>query len=287
MKTYLVNLFRLTKFGISLMISVTSIFGYLLVKPEFTNELLVAFISIFLLSMGVSVFNQLIEVDRDAKMPRTLLRPLVTGYFSKLQAGIIGSVLILLSMIAIYPITGVWGVYLFLFVFIWYDMVYLYFKFYTYYAVVPGSLLGMIPPGMTWIIAGGEFNNQFWIMQLFYFIWQMPHFWLLVLVYNDDYKKGNYPTILDKMSPSSLINLIVVWFLLSIVVVFLMMLVFEVQNLVSITLSLVATIWILKRLFVIVKPNQDKMVYRQLFIRLNLYTLIIVFAIILEKFITI
>jgi uncharacterized membrane protein len=38
------------------------------------------------------------------------------------------------------------------------------------------------------------------IVALYFFVWQIPHFWLLLLLYGSDFKKGGFPVLTDLYS---------------------------------------------------------------------------------------
>jgi heme o synthase len=46
---------------------------------------------------------------------------------------------------------------------------------------------------------------------LFLFIWQIPHFWLLMLKYGNEYQAAGFPTINQTIAPFSLKRIILVW----------------------------------------------------------------------------
>ncbi|MGQ9799264.1 MAG: UbiA family prenyltransferase, partial [Ignavibacterium sp.] len=67
-----------------------------------------------------------------------------------------------------------------------------------------GSLVGAIPPIIGWTAAGADLIHlQIFMIAFFFFIWQIPHFWLLLLVLDDDYKKAGIPTLTNLFSKES------------------------------------------------------------------------------------
>ena len=73
---------------------------------------------------------------------------------------------------------------------IWYNIVYTYLKRISSLAVIPGSLIGALPPLVGWASSGSSiFSPRPLGIALFFFIWQIPHFWLLLLNFGGDYEK--------------------------------------------------------------------------------------------------
>jgi protoheme IX farnesyltransferase len=84
-------------------------------------------------------------------------------------------------------------------------------------AVIPGAILGAIPPAIGWLAAGHSLKElEFIAIALYYFIWQVPHFWLLVMLFHGDYKDGGYPTVMKLFGQGSLQRLTFVWLVLTI-----------------------------------------------------------------------
>jgi protoheme IX farnesyltransferase len=85
-------------------------------------------------------------------------------------------------------------------------LVYTLLKRKTPFAIIPGSLVGAIPPAVGWVAAGGYlFDPQIIIISFFFFIWQIPHFWLLLLIFDKDYKQAIPLFGLVKLVPVNLL----------------------------------------------------------------------------------
>jgi heme o synthase len=94
----------------------------------------------------------------------------------------------------------------------WYNLVYTNLKRYTPFAVVPGSLVGAVPVLIGWTAGGGLlFESTIVFIAFFLFIWQIPHFWLLMLKYGHEYEQAGFPTINQSISPVSLRMIIFSW----------------------------------------------------------------------------
>lgn len=99
-----------------------------------------------------------------------------------------------------------------LFNLIFYALVYTPLKKVTAFAVVPGSLIGAIPPVIGWTAAGGHPLHLYIILvAFFFFIGQVPHFWLIVMRYGSDYEAAGLPSLSRFFTQAQLANLTLVW----------------------------------------------------------------------------
>ena len=81
-------IFELTKFRLSLLVSFSAIFGFILATDNIIFfDLLVLGISGYFVTAASVINNQIIEKDLDSKMDRTKDRPLPTNRISKRNGG--------------------------------------------------------------------------------------------------------------------------------------------------------------------------------------------------------
>ena len=230
----------LTKFVLSFAVSLSALFAYIMAKGETGLDMYLATLAVLLVAMGVSTLNQVQEYKSDSKMDRTKHRPIASGKWSPTTGIIIAAILIILSLVLIYSLIGMIGVDLFLFSFIWYNIVYTPLKKKSALAVVPGAILGVIPPAIGWITAGHSLGEpQFFALGLFYFVWQVPHFWLLVMLFFTDYKDGGYPTAMKLFGRVTLQKLTFVWLILTIQTGIFMVSIFEPESTVIFVLLII------------------------------------------------
>ena len=207
-----------TKFVLSFAVSLSALFAYVMAKGEIGTDMFIATFAVLLVAMGVSTLNQVQEYKEDALMERTKHRPIASGKMSPITGVIIAAILVILSLVLIYDLLGMIGVDLFLFAFIWYNLVYTPLKKKSALAVVPGAILGVIPPAIGWLTAGHSLLEQeFYGLGLFYFIWQIPHYWLLVMLHYGGYKDAGYPTVMRLFGQGSLQRLTFVWLIMTMV----------------------------------------------------------------------
>jgi len=235
------DFFVVTKFILSFAVSLSALFAYIMAKGEVGFDMLLATFSVLLVAMGVSTLNQVQEYKEDAKMERTKNRPIAAGRMSPNTGYIISTILIVFSMILIYSLIGLTGINIFMFAFIWYNLMYTPLKKKSALAVVPGAILGVIPPVIGWLVAGNSLMElEFLSLALYFFIWQVPHFWLLVMLFHGDYKDGGYPTAMRLFGQASLQRLTFVWLVFTIQAGIFMVSVFEPYTTTIILTSMIA-----------------------------------------------
>lgn len=238
------DFFIVTKFVLSFAVSLSALFAYIMAKGEIGLDMFLATFSVLLVAMGVSTLNQVQEYREDSKMERTKNRPIAAGRMTPRTGVVIAVVLILSSFALIYSLLGLTGINFFAFAFLWYNLMYTPLKKRSALAVVPGALLGVIPPAIGWLVAGHTlFELEFITVAVYYFIWQVPHFWLLVMLFHGDYKDGGYPTAMRLFGEGTLQRLTFVWLVLTIQAGAFMVYTFNVYSNVTIVLSIALGVW--------------------------------------------
>ncbi len=260
----------LTKFVLSFAVSLSALFAYIMAKGEIGTDMFIATFAVLLVAMGVSTVNQVQEYKEDAEMERTKNRPIASGKYSPRTGLLIAAILITASLVLIYNLLGWIGVNLFLFSFIWYNGFYTPLKKKSALAVVPGALLGVVPPAIGWLAAGHSLMEvEFLSLGLFYFIWQIPHFWLLVMVLYGEYKTAGYPTAMRLFGKNSLQRLTFVWTLFTIQAGYFMVLTFNVSNMIILLLLALVAILCLASSFQLLKKDFKLIHARRVFREFN------------------
>lgn len=217
--TYLHSVLTLIKYKVSIAVTFTAITGYIVYSGVLQTEIIYLIISMFLLAGGSGGLNECQESKYDARMKRTMNRPIPSGELSMKEALIISILLITIGLTSLYFFFGLITALLGLFNVVCYNLIYTKLKRVFAYAVVPGSLVGAVPVFMGWTAAGGFIFEQTIIyIAFFIFIWQIPHFWLLMLKYSDEYENAGFPTINNKFELSSLKRIIFSWIIASCII---------------------------------------------------------------------
>lgn len=201
------------KFSISIPIAFTAYAGYVMFDEQLSWAGILASLGIFFMSAGASALNQLQEISLDAKMPRTVNRPLPSGLMTKGLGVAIILFFVISGSLCLYPFG--WHAVLWGWIGLaWYNFIYTPMKTRSAFSVFPGAVVGAIPPIAGWVAAGGSIlDARIHFLAFFFFLGQMPHFWLLVLKYKDQYKKAGFPVITDVLNKKQVIRINLVWFL--------------------------------------------------------------------------
>lgn len=202
----------LGKVKITFFVAFSSALGYILSGGNINFNFIFAVLGVFILSTGASAFNQWQEYKQDSLMNRTKSRPIPKKSITP-KTGFIIALALSLAGLGILSFTGNYYCFLLgLFAIFWYNLVYTPLKMKTSFAIIPGALVGSIPPVIGWIAGGGSlFDPQNLVLALFFFIWQMPHFWLLLMVYENEYKQAGFPVLTQIFNITQLRRLTYIW----------------------------------------------------------------------------
>ena len=184
------------KVRISLPIALSALTGYVLFRQQIDAQGWMLALGVFFMSCSSSVLNHWQEREIDAQMTRTKKRPIPSGRISANGAltiaitfAVLGS--LILSLTNPLPALGLSWLTLF-----FYNGVYTPLKKVTAFAVIPGSMVGALPPLIGWTGAGGHpFSEMILLVATFFFIGQIPHFWLLLLMFGEQYEHAKLPSL--------------------------------------------------------------------------------------------
>jgi heme o synthase len=211
-KPYLV----LCRVYISLFAACSAATGFFLFSYHRISDVLLTVGSVFLLACGASALNQYQEQDIDAKMERTRFRPLPSGAITPEQALFISLALFVSGQFLLACAGGAKAFVLGLAALLWYNGVYTYLKRVTAFASVPGALVGIIPPSIGWVAAGGVISDgRLAAICFIFFLWQVPHFWLLVLKHGEQYERAGLPSLTRLMKKPQIARITFVWIVAS------------------------------------------------------------------------
>jgi protoheme IX farnesyltransferase len=144
-----------------------------------------------LVAASASVFNQILERQRDARMPRTADRPLPAGRISPAHAAAFGT-MALVAGLAWLLLTVDWTTALIgLSAWAAYVLLYTPLKTRTPLNTAVGAVAGALPVLMGWTAAGGSLlDPRAGALLLVVFLWQFPHFMAIAWIYRRDYARG-------------------------------------------------------------------------------------------------
>lgn len=277
---------ELAKIKITVFVAVSTAVGFIQFAEEITLKIFPVSFGVFILACGSSALNHYQERTTDAIMERTKNRPLVSGSVSTKAVLIFSFVLIIIGSVLIYFSSGYLALILGWVTLFWYNIFYTPMKRKFALAVVPGSLVGAIPPVIGWVAAGGYiWDPHAMALALFFFIWQIPHFWLLLLLFGSDYEKAGFPTLTKVFSEEQLSRITYIWIIALAISSLLIPLFSFSANLVSILLLLAAGLWLVYKSQNVIKDYLNKIVFRKAFYLINIYVLIVVVIISVDKLI--
>ncbi len=275
---------QLGKFKITFFVAISSSVGYILYKESIDILMILPVLGIFLLASGSSGFNHLQERKYDLLMDRTKGRPIPSGEITETYAYSFAILFSLIGMSLLYFYGNLISAILGLTALIWYNLVYTPLKMKSALAVVPGSVIGALPPVIGWTSAGGEVTDpKILSFALFFFIWQIPHFWLLLLMYNKDYEKAGFPTLTKIFNNVQLSRITYVWISGLVASCLLLPLFGVVNNYIAILGLFISGIWLLWKSKSILSEYFERIAIRNAFMNINLFVLAVVFIISIEK----
>ncbi len=210
MRTFL-SFYMLCRPVIALFAASSAVTARLIIDPAFGRTTALLAVGVFLIACGASALNQYQERDIDGRMERTRRRPLPSGTISPSRALGIVVALIASGLVLLLPL-GSAAVALAALSLLWYNGFYTPLKRRTAFASVCGAPVGMLPPTIGWAAAGGALSDpRILAIAAFFFLWQVPHFWLLLIRSGDDYERAGLPSIVRVIPRDRLAAITSVW----------------------------------------------------------------------------
>jgi protoheme IX farnesyltransferase len=262
---------ELMKVRIAVLATASALTGYFLAARGVTAELVPLIAGVFFLAGGAGALNQVQEVEIDAHMRRTENRPIPSGRMSR-GTGLLWALALLaagfaflsgsLAAVAIGACTV-----------IWYNGIYTPLKRISAFAAIPGGVVGALPPVIGWVMGGGSVADpRIAAVAFFFFVWQVPHFWLLLLRIGDDYARAGLPTLTALFSRRQLSRIIFVW-MLATAVACMSMPMFGVSSAVWAQVGLaVASLWLGWHATTMVRSDGEVLAFHHI----NLYALVVI-----------
>ena len=213
----LFHTFYLFKPGISLFIALSAMLGYLIRHPRPDGIFYITGFFTFLLCAGSGGLNNCQDKHRDKALERTRNRLLPRGILPIFPVLTLCTLLIFVGLAGLggtrQPLMtmglGLVGVIL-------YNGIYTPLKSHTTLAILPGALCGMVPPALGWFAAGGTIPMDPTILSVMgiFGVWQLPHYWLVLMCHKDDYQASAIPSMLTLFSTLQVKRILLLWVLL-------------------------------------------------------------------------
>jgi heme o synthase len=282
MSSWIKIILELGKVRISLPIALSALVGYTLKTGMLGDEVWSLLSGVFLMSCSSGAINHIQEYKTDALMPRTKNRPIPSGKIS-LKGAIwvavsffaYGGFILLVSFPPIVFLTSFLTL-------LSYNLIYTPLKKVTAFAVVPGSLVGALPPFIGWFAGGGQpFDEHILWVSLFFFIGQIPHFWLLLLMFGKEYSLAGFPSLNSVFSDNQIKRLSYTWILATVATSFIVAMT-VLQGSVTMFFLLIYTFYLLFSLTVGIIVKNDIPI-RASFLKLNFLYLLMMILLIIDS----
>jgi len=143
-----------------------------------------------LIASGTAALNQWYEREADAKMNRTMARPIPSGRVTAPHALLFGIFLSIAGFADLWlganPLTAMLGSFtLASYLFLYTPM-----KQRSRHSTTLGAIPGAMPPLIGFAAASGTLNWDAWILYAILFLWQFPHFYAIAWMYRADYARA-------------------------------------------------------------------------------------------------
>lgn len=283
-KQYIDIFMELGKVRITFFVAISGSVGYILANGAADIMMMIIVFGIFILSVGSAAFNHFQEIDTDRMMDRTKNRPLPSNKISKNVAMIFASICSISGLFILAITTSSITLLLGILAIVWYNLIYTPLKKVTPLAIMPGALVGALPPAIGWSAAGGSiFDPQLWVLAMFFFIWQIPHFWFLLLIFDKDYQKAGFPTLTETFSELQLSRISYVWIVALATTCMLIPLFGVTHNMMTNFILFVAGVLMVYRTGIYIRHYTEVRALKLAFLNVNIYVLTVVFLLSIDK----
>jgi protoheme IX farnesyltransferase len=145
----------------------------------------------FLITGAANGFNEIIERDLDRLMTRTADRPLPSGRMTNGQALVLSLLMGIFGTYLLGSLNLLTG-FLSVFAIVLYAFAYTPMKRISPISVFVGGIPGALPPLIGYVAAHPKIDEVALILFGIQFFWQLPHFWAIAWVLDDDYKLAGF-----------------------------------------------------------------------------------------------
>lgn len=185
----------LMKVRLNTFVLVTAVFGFVLASMRGSFDwmgLVHTIIGVAAAAFGSAAFNQLMEIDLDARMKRTMDRPLPARRMDPLVAFGVGWVLSAIGIIHLAVMIGEVAAYLTAATIAIYVFVYTPLKRVSSINTFVGAVPGAVPPVIGWVAGGGALGWEAAFLFTLLFFWQLPHFIAINWLCREEYESVGY-----------------------------------------------------------------------------------------------
>lgn len=256
---------QITKLRLSLLVVFSAVMSYWFADVNMsTVAILLLSIAGFLVTASANIINQILEKETDKLMDRTKNRPLpnqkISVVYASLLAGLFGIVGIAILGFYFNPISGLLGALSL----ISYAFIYTPFKKISPVAVFIGAVPGSMPLLIGWTAATGSISIGGVILFAVQFFWQIPHFWAIAWLLNDDYNKAGFYLLPnnEKSRKTALLN---IPYLVILIFVGFLPFIFQLTGLISLIITTITGLFFLLQAIQLSTDISDKSAKKLMF----------------------
>ncbi len=188
---------ELTKARLALLVLLTTAVGYWLAMraSEELGGLLPVCLGTALVVGGANALNQWLERGPDARMRRTQSRPIPSGQLAPEAAFRIGLLLSVAGIVVLATTVNMLSAVVAAASWASYVLIYTPLKRMTPLCTLVGAVPGALPPVIGWAGARNSLAPEAWALFALLFLWQLPHFLAIAVLYRTDYARGGFPML--------------------------------------------------------------------------------------------
>lgn len=266
------------------MVSLSVITGYILAKHSLDLHAILPVLGVFFLAVASAALNHIQERNFDKDMDRTATRPLPSGKVSVKEALIFTSLLTISGSAMIYFSSGFTAFILGIITMFWYNAVYTPLKRVTVFAVIIGALIGALPPMIGYAAAGGNiFYIDILTVAFFFFIWQVPHFILLVIKHGKEYENAGFKSLTQIFTENQLKRLVLTWVIGTAFSALLLPAFGVITDKILIALIFSVSLILIFTSVMLVMSQDQRFILRRTFMTINIYLLLVMIFLVIQS----
>jgi protoheme IX farnesyltransferase len=188
------DFWELTKPRMNFLVLVTTMAGYYMATRGSIqwSRCLSTLVGTALVAAAASVLNQVMERRFDAVMPRTAHRPLPARRVRPIEAWLFGIALSIIGTALLMIFVNFLTALLAAITLATYLLLYTPAKRHTTLCTLVGAVPGALPAMMGFTAADGAVTSPALALFGILFVWQIPHFLSIAILYRDDYAQGGF-----------------------------------------------------------------------------------------------